>query len=171
MEAKIHLIMRLHFSFSIKSRWSYVTKYWSMKYKQKSWMAYLLKRLLKRSWFNWENSFILLFFGGKKPLIFLMYPGFSPWPSPNGFHSIRVILCILLVSVPSISYIVNSWSCTSHQAIPLSYKLAFLIISLALSIAVFWHCQSKMTQTELLKFFLLLEFRYDGENLISHIES
>ena len=84
----------------------------------------------------------------------LVFPGFSPWPSLSGITQpgpSHMPLVLVLITL----HTVNSWSCASHQAIPLSFEPAFLTVSLD----IFRHLNPRCPKLNifLLKPFLLLE--------------
>ena len=121
----------------------------------------LLEKAAKQK-LSWLREELFIFLSEKKFLILLVYPGFSPWPSLSGIHSTRDISHAPDL-VPITLHTVNAWSCTSHQAIPLSLEPAFLTISLD----IFRHLNPKCPKLNIffLKPFLLLECKCDGRNI------
>lgn len=92
---------------------------------------------------SWLREELFIFLSEKNFLILLVFPGFSPWPSLSGIRSTRAISHAPGLA-PITLHTVNAWSCTSHQAIPLSLEPAFLTNFLG----YFQAPQSKMSQIE-----------------------
>jgi len=119
----------------------------------------LIEKAAKKK-LSWLREELYIFLSEKKFL--LVFPGFSPWPSLSGITQpgpSHMPLVLVLITL----HTVNSWSCASHQAIPLSFEPAFLTVSLD----IFRHLNPRCPKLNifLLKPFLLLECKCDGKNI------